>query len=86
MKRPLLTLHGFNFGGFLLRHPSTTALFLPRRAADPEQHDVGAARARHRVREDRHPVAGRAVVSVLVEGDDGAHEVGVLGEYSSLGF
>ena len=79
MKRPLPPLlfsHGFNFGGFLLRHPAP--LHLLRRAADPEEDGVGAARARHRVREDRHPVARRAVVAVLVQGDHGASEVGVL--------
>ena len=79
MKRPLPTLfsHGFNFGDFLLRHPAPLQpLLLLRRAADPEEDDVGAARARHRVREDGHPVARRAVVAVLVQGDHGASEVG----------
>ena len=89
MKRPLPPLlfsHGFNFGGFLLRHPAPLQpLRLLRRAADPEEDDVGAARARHRVREDGHPVARRAVVAVLVQGDHGASEVGVLLQYSPMG-
>ena len=88
MKRPLPTLfsHGFNFGDFLLRHPAPLQpLHLLRRAADPEEDDVGAARARHLVREDGHPVARRAVVAVLVQGDHGASEVGVLFQYSPIG-
>ena len=75
-ERPLHILHVFNIGQILLHHPPLP-FRLPRGAPHRENDDLVAARARHRVGEGGHPMAGRAVVAGLVQGDDSSREIGV---------